>query len=179
MASTTRSRFAPAPLLPAAVSLVLLPLLLGCDSSPTGDDPGGLAAAGTFNANVTGHVTTSFSGEANSAPGAPRGWGIALGTGAPPSIVITTLESERPAAGTYSIIESALAPGASETVFFASFVAELGAGSYTSTSGTLTIQSSSPSSVVGSFSFQAQRGTVGNPLVVNVQGTFNATNRGG
>ena len=179
MASTPRSRFVPAPLLPAVFSLALLPLLLGCDSSPAGDDPGGAAGAGTFNANVTGHVTNSFSGEANSAPGAPSGWGIALGTGAPPSIVITTFESERPSVGTYPIVESVLAPGASETVFFASFVAEPGTGSYTSTSGTLTIQSSSASSVVGSFSFQAQRGTVGNPLVVNVQGTFNATNRGG
>lgn len=169
-------RYSRPSLLLAAFSL----LLLGCDSGPTGqDDSPDSPSAGTFNANVTGHVTTTFSGEANSVRGGSGGWGISLGTGAPPFIAITTLENERPAVGTYPIVEAVLAPGTPGTAFFASFVSDPAVGSYTSTSGTLTIQSSSASSVVGSFTFQGQRGTVGNPLIVNVQGTFNTTNRGG
>jgi len=172
MLGAVLSSFSRSPVLPAAVSLVLM----GCGSSPTSGDPSG---AGTFNASVTGDRTTTFSGDAVSTVGATGGWVISLTTGGPRSITIVTLNSQRPAVGTYPIIMSVQAPGTTETVFFASFVAETGLGSYTSNSGTLTIQSSSPSSVAGSFTFEGQRGVIGDSLIVNVQGTFNTANTGG
>lgn len=63
------------------------------------------------------------------------------------------------------------------TDFIASIVAEPGVSSYTSTGGTLTLDSSTSTRVAGSFEFEAVRGTVGNPQVVDVEGTFNATNQ--
>jgi hypothetical protein len=158
--------------------LALLLLLPACESSPTaGDDNGNGDQPGSFSATVTGHISATVSGVAAATGGASTGgWGIALAPAGPQSITIVTPGRDRPAAGTYPIVEGVQAIGAEDTLFFASFVAAVGTSSYTSTGGTLTIQSSSATRVVGSFNFEAQRGTVGNPQIVNVQGTFNATN---
>jgi hypothetical protein len=165
------------PLLRFSCSALLL-LLPACESSPTAeDDNGNDAQPGTFSATVTGHVSATVSGVAAATGGASTGgWGIVLAPGGPQSITIVTPGRDRPPAGTYPIVVSVQAIGATSTVFFASFVAAPASSSYTSTEGTLTIQSSSATRVVGSFSFEAMRGTVGNPEIVNVQGTFNATN---
>ena len=156
--------------------LAILVSLPACGSDPAANDDMD-NQPGTFSATVTGHVSATVSGLAAATGGAGfGGWGIALAPGGPQSITMVTPGNNRPPAGTYPIIVSVQAVGATSTVFFASFVADSGSSSYSSTEGTLTIQSSSATRVVGSFSFEARRGTVGNPQIVNVQGTFNATN---
>lgn len=163
-------------LLPWLSCLSLLLLLPACGSNTTAAD-GNDAQPGTFTATVTGHVSATLSGVAAATGGASTGgWGVVLPPGGPMSITLVTPGKDRPPAGTYPIVEGVQAIGAEDTLFFASFSAAVGTSSYTSTGGTLTIQSSSATRVVGSFTFEAMRGTVGNPEIVSVQGTFNATN---
>jgi hypothetical protein len=156
--------------------LVILASVSACGSDPAASDDI-TNQPGMFTATVTGHVTATVSGLAASTGGTSTGgWGIAMAPGGSQSITMVTPGNDRPPPGSYPIVQSIQAMGATGTSFFASFVADLASSSYTSTEGTLTIQSSSATRVVGSFSFEARRGTVGNPQIVNVQGTFNATN---
>lgn len=154
--------------------LALLLALPACgDSTPTNGD-----LPGTFSATVTGTVSATLTGTAVSTGNAATGgWGLVLGPGSPQVITFVTPGNDRPSPGTYSIIAFVGGAPSTEPVFVASIVAEPGVTSYTSTgNGTLTIESSSAGRVSGSFSFEAARGTVGNPSIVNVTGTFDSTN---
>jgi len=156
--------------------LSLLFFLTACGSDTTAAD-GDDAQPGTFTATVTGHLSTALSGVAAATGGAVTGgWGVVMPPGGPMSITLVLPGKNRPPTGTYPIVEGVQALGSEDSLFFASFSAAVGTPSFTSREGTLTIQSSSATRVAGSFSFEAMRGTVGNPEIVRVEGTFNATN---
>jgi len=161
------------PLLPLACLALLLFLgACGSDSSsnPT-DQPG------SFTATVTGDFTADLSGLATSTGGSGTGgWGIVLGPGSQQSITILTPGNDRPAAGTYPIMRGVQAITAPGTPFAASLTVAAGTGSFSSSEGSLTITSSSSTRVVGTFYFEADRGTVGNPEIVNVEGSFSTQN---
>jgi len=140
-------------------------------------DPTGIDQTGSFNANVTGTVTATLSGVAAASGGSTTGgWGIAFAPGATQTITLVAVGRDRPSPGTYPIVEFSQGGATADYVFVASIVAEPGVGSYPSTGGTVTIESSSTSRVTGSFTFEAERGTVASPSTVQVVGTFNATN---
>jgi len=151
-----------------------LALVLGaaaCGGSST-DEGGPGNPTGTFSATVTGAASANLSGEAaaSTVPGTGR-WGITLGVGEPQWIVFLA-SGQRPLPGTYPVLAPVLVFQMTEPAFSAS----VQTGGYSSMEGTLTLTSSSPTRVVGSFQFTAERGTVGNPEVVQVQGTFDAIN---
>jgi len=155
-----------------------LALVLGvpaCGGSST-DDGGPGNPTGTFSGTVTGAVSANLSGQAaaSMAGGAPH-WGITLGVGEPQWITFLA-SGQRPPPGTYPVVVPVQMIQATETVFSASFVAAAGTSSFSSSEGTLTITSSSSTRVVGSFQFTAERGTVGNPEWVQIEGTFDAIN---
>jgi hypothetical protein len=153
--------------------VIVMLALAGCGDSAT--DITNLP--GSFSATVTGTVSATLSGVAvSTGSSATGGWGIVLPPGGAQSITLATPGNDRPPPGTYPIVVFAQGGPTTETVFIASIVAEPGVTSYTSTEGTLTIASSTDTRVSGSFNFEARRGTVGNPSVVNVTGTFDATN---
>ena len=155
-----------------ATYLVLLLALGGCGDSATD-----VNLPGSFSATVTGTVSATLSGVAvSTGSSATGGWGIVLPPGGAQSITLATPGNDRPPPGTYPIVVFAQGGPTTGTVFIASIVAEPGVTSYTSTEGTLTIASSTDTRVAGSFNFEARRGTVANPSVVNVTGTFDATN---
>ena len=156
--------------------LALLLSLPACDSTDS-DDNGSGNQPGTFSATVTGAVSASLSGVAVSTGSAiTGGWGIVLAPGSAQSITILTPGRDRPPEGTFPIVVFIQGGGGTAVQCIASIVAVPGVSSYTSTGGTLTIESSAATRVTGSFSFAAQRGTVGNPQNVEAEGTFNATN---
>ncbi len=158
--------------------LVLVLGVPACGDSSSTDEGGGPGnPTGTFSGTVTGVVTANLSGLATATrvPGTDR-WGIALGVGEPQWISFLAGFDGFPPPGTYPVLSGVQSIQATEPTFSASFVAAAGTSSFTSSEGTLTITTSSTTRVAGSFQFTAERGTIGNPELVQIQGTFDAIN---
>jgi hypothetical protein len=160
------------------MALVSALALVACSS----DDPTGTGGGnGSFNANVTGGVTASFSGVAAQGEGpveaGQSGWILALGDFATSanSIVVARLGT-RPPNGTYQLIDL-VAAGAFLPGDWAGFLF-LGDGTTISyfgfsVSGTVTITSSSAELVEGTYDFQVSDGGQP-PVVATVTGSFSA-----
>lgn len=172
----------------AAVGL----MACGSDDGGTGLGPDDDDVGGSFSATISGDVNADISGFAVQGQTTvdpdtgDQGWAAFLGRGedqgdAADAVFFVRLGA-RPAQGTYALEDIADGTGV-ETGEFAGFVA-LGLGSQTvqfsgfSLSGTLTITSSSPDRVAGTFDFQASGfDPTQNPpaeQVVSVSGTFDA-----
>ena len=165
-----------APSVLRATALVSALALVACSSDdPT--NPGGVN--GSFSATITGGVTASFSGvaiqgEADVEQGQP-GWVLLLGdasTGAN-SIFIVHYGS-RPTNGTYQLIDliQEFLPGDWGAVIFLDDGTTIPYAGF-SLSGTVTITSSSPDRVEGTYNFQVSDGGLP-PVVATVTGTFSA-----
>jgi len=164
------------PILICAIALLLATTFTACDSG--GSDNGGDndVQPGTFTAAVEGQITTSLSGTAVST-GFGSTWGIVLAPGQPQTITLSTQGVGRPGPGTYVIRRNELGNPVQAGEFFGSAVLEAGP-SWFVTNGSLTLNSSTATSVAGTFTFTADR-FAGDGAVVTIEGSFNTTNTGG
>lgn len=154
---------------------LLLVTMTGCDSGGGGEDdiP---SSAMTFQATVSGAISTSLSGTALSGgPENNSGWALVLGViptagknGDGGSITFGRAEGNRPGTGTYSV------NGVEESGSDIYGIAILGSTAYTATSGSFVVTSSSSTNVKGTFNFTASNGSES----VTIEGGFNATNYG-
>jgi len=163
-------------LLTFASALLLTISLAACDSGSNNDDNGdGNVQPGTFSASVTGDVTASLSGAATSTVFGST-WGITLAPGTTQTITMVASGTGRPQEGEY-VLRRATQEGGPVLAgeFFGSLVLQ-GSNSYSIREGTLTVTSSAPTRVEGTFTFKADR-FVGEE--VEVEGAFNTTNFGG
>ncbi len=140
-----------------ALFTALLLLLAGCDTTAPDDED---LTLGTFEAEVTGPVTTSLDGVASFASSTDEdgeAFGLVLAAGGPDGITLHRRKAGRPATGTYSVT-SVLALLGEEEDFWGAVMLTQSGGFFTSESGTLTITSSSSGNLEGTLKFDASDG---------------------
>ncbi len=131
-------------------------MLAGCDSAAPDEDPADLAP-GTFEAEITGAVTTSLEGVAGFASAADEdgeAFGLVLAAGGPDGITLYRQKAGRPATGAYSVTSHLSLPREEEDFWGGIGLMQHG-GFFTSESGTLTITSSSSGNLEGTLEFEA------------------------
>lgn len=129
----------------AAAVFAVVALTAGCGSGD--DDVTGIPTVGTtFSATLTGGSAGSYSGFAN-AVGAGGSFSIGMASTDGKFALTFTRVGGRPATGTYTLGTNP------QTGFVAALTVNNGQLVYSSTSGTLTITSSSSSEIKGTFSF--------------------------
>ncbi|NUO62742.1 MAG: hypothetical protein HOQ11_14900 [Gemmatimonadaceae bacterium] len=149
-----------------ALALTSLALLAGCGDGPTPPKP--QPAVGSFTATVSGAASRSLDGQAGFLV-TTNLFTIALNSSAGSGSIQLSRLSGVPAAGTYSLDANA----AQNSGAFAAIYSAGAQENYVSTSGSLTITSSSGDRVRGSFDFTGTGGTSGTASV-RITGTFDA-----
>jgi hypothetical protein len=166
-----------------AVGALLVAVLGAACGGGSGDDttapnpPGG--SVGSFSATVSGAMTASLSGSAafgSSTVSGSQGFAIALvpasGTN---SIIFARVNAQAPGTGTYQIADFATQSSVSGAMIAALIAGSAQSGQiYISTSGTLTITSSSSDEIKGNFTVAASAVTVSGTQTVTLTGTFTA-----
>jgi hypothetical protein len=149
---------------------------LGCngDSNPFGtpDDPddGGALTDGTFRATISGAASATFTGTAYFASTSEAFTMTLSGVGDPVGgIGLTRLGVGRPLTGAHSVRAVS-----SQNLWGSGYVGST-ANSFVSSSGTLDVNSSSTTLLVGTVQFQANGNFSGIPGTVTVTATFRAT----
>jgi hypothetical protein len=151
-------------------TVALVALLAACSGEDPLDLEDGLGS-GTFEGSVSGSVSTSFSGQAwfVSGTGAGDEFVLALIGGSAGTLFVHRPSSGRPSTGTHQLGDPAL-PATSTYV-----LGSVGSTSFESSSGTLTITSSSVDAVVGSLEFEGPASTTsGDAGTVSASVSFNA-----
>ena len=147
-----------------AVALTSLVMLTACGGEPTPPKP----QPGSFSATVSGAASKTLSGQAGFLV-TTNLFSIALNSStAPGSIQFSRLASV-PAAGTYQLDANAQQNSGA----FVAIYSGGGQENYVSTTGSLTITSSSADRIKGTFSFTGTGGTSGSANVT-VSGDFDA-----
>lgn len=126
-------------------------------------NPGG-ALGSTFNATVTGGSAGTYSGFSSAVQSAGL-WSIGMATVDGKFALAFTRNGARPAVGTYQLGTNPL------TGFTGALNVNSGQLVYSSTSGTLTITSSSSTEIKGTFQFTGTL-SVGTGAAANVSGSF-------
>ena len=166
----------------AALVVAVLGGVTAC-SSGGGDDvtgtnpPGG--TVGSFNATVSGAMSATLSGSAafgSSTVSGSQGFAIALvPTSGTNSIIFGRVNAQAPGTGTYQIADFATQSSVSGAMIAALIAGSGQSGQiYVSTSGTLTITSSSADEIKGNFTVSASAVTVSGTQAVTMTGTFTA-----
>lgn len=149
-----------------ALALMSLVLLAGCGDGPTPPKP--QPSVGNFTATVSGAASRSLSGQAGFLV-TTNLFSIALNNGSGNGSIQFSRLAGVPAAGTYSLDASA----AQNSGAFAAIYSGGAQENYVSTSGSLTITSSSADRVKGSFNFTGTGGASGTASVT-ITGSFDA-----
>jgi hypothetical protein len=170
----------------AAVSAALLLAACGGDDDPTG--PGDVAGS-SFSANVAGDITRTFSGKAAFGVDADdefTGFGLVLGitsngVGEANNVYFYREQAATPGVGQHTIGDAATDAEVPAQQFGATMVLDAGTATAQlclSTSGTLTVQSSSAQHLKGTFSIQAEclqnSDPLADPQSVTITGSFDA-----
>lgn len=145
-------------LLSLALLAAFMLLLAGCDTTaPDEEDPED-RALGTFEAEVTGAVTTSLEGVAAftyTTDETGEAFGLVLAATGPDGITLFRQKAGRPATGIYSVTSI---PALLEEDFWGGITLMQHGGFFMSESGTLTISSSSSGNLEGTLEFEASDG---------------------
>jgi len=146
-------------------AITALSLAAACGGS-SGDDLTGTDLGTTFSATVTGGSAGSYSGFSSAVPSAGL-FSIGMSSTDGKFALAFTRNGTRPAPGTYQLGTNP------QTGFTATINVNSGQFLYASTSGTLTIASSSVSEIKGTFSFTGSV-SAGAGAAANVSGSFTA-----
>jgi len=152
----------------APLALAFLLSSCGGDDDPSGPNGDPQGTLGTFSATFTGDIAATTSGSAIFASIQGEGFGLSF-TSSTQSATFTIARntSGRPGQGSVNIGDGS--EGDVQGVLYVGGV--INNVTFVSTSGTLTITSSSASRLQGTFSFQAATGASG---TTTVTGSFNA-----
>lgn len=147
-----------------AIALTSLVLLTACGGEPTSPK----TQPGSFTATVSGAASKSLSGQAGFLV-TTNLFSISLNNGAGTGSIQFSRLAGVPAAGTYQLDANAQQNSGAFVAIYSGGAQE----NYVSTTGTLTITSSSADRIKGTFSFTGTGGTSGS-ATVTVTGGFDA-----